>query len=31
MDYKAIKKVPVVLADNTKSGHGDTYEQPNGG
>ena len=31
MDYKAIKKVPVVLADNTKSGHGGTYEQPNGG
>ena len=31
MDYKAIKKNPVVLADNTKSGHGGTYEQPNGG
>ena len=31
MDYKAIKKVPVVMADNTKSGHGGTYEQPNGG
>ncbi|MCR5179908.1 MAG: glycosyl hydrolase 53 family protein [Bacteroidaceae bacterium] len=31
IDYKAIKKVPVVLADNTKSGHGGTYEQPNGG
>lgn len=31
LDYKAIKKVPVVLADNTKSGHGGTYEQPNGG
>ncbi|MCR4582653.1 MAG: alpha/beta hydrolase [Prevotella sp.] len=31
MDYKAIKKIPVVLADNTKSGHGGTYEQPNGG
>ena len=31
MDYKAIKKVPVVLADNTRSGHGGTYEQPNGG
>ena len=31
MDYQAIKKVPVVLADNTKSGHGGTYEQPNGG
>ena len=30
MDYKAIKKVPVVLADNTRSGHGGTYEQPNG-
>ncbi len=31
MDYKAIKQVPVVLADNTTSGHGGTYEQPNGG
>ncbi len=31
MDYKAIKKTPVVLADNTTSGHGGTYEQPNGG
>lgn len=31
MDYDAIKKVPVVLADNTQSGHGGTYEQPNGG
>ena len=31
MDYKAIKKTPVVLADNTQSGHGGTYEQPNGG
>ena len=31
MDYKAIKKVPAVLADNTQSGHGGTYEQPNGG
>ena len=31
MDYKAIKKVPVVLADNVNSGHGGTYEQPNGG
>lgn len=31
MDYKAIKKVPVVLADNTQSGHGGTYGQPNGG
>jgi len=31
MDYKAIKKVPVVLADNTQSGHGGTYEQPAGG
>ena len=31
MDYKAIKHVPVVLADNTLSGHGGTYEQPNGG
>lgn len=31
IDYQAIKKVPVVLADNTTSGHGGTYEQPNGG
>ena len=31
MDYKAIKKTPIVLADNTQSGHGGTYEQPNGG
>lgn len=31
MDYKAIKRVPVVLADNTQSGHGGTYAQPNGG
>jgi len=31
MDYEAIKRVPVVLADNTQSGHGGTYEQPNGG
>ncbi|MBR1789023.1 MAG: hypothetical protein IJ762_07555 [Bacteroidaceae bacterium] len=31
MDYEAIKKVPAVLADNTRSGHGGTYEQPNGG
>lgn len=31
MDYDAIKKVPVALADNTQSGHGGTYEQPNGG
>ncbi len=31
MDYKAIKHVPVVLADNTQSGHGGTYEQPSGG
>ena len=31
IDYKAISKNPVVLADNTKSGHGGTYEQPNGG
>lgn len=30
-DYKAIQKVPVVLADNTQSGHSGTYEQPNGG
>ena len=31
MDYKAIRHVPVVLADNTQSGHGGTYEQPSGG
>jgi hypothetical protein len=31
MDYKAIKHVPAVLADNTKSGHGGTYQQPLGG
>ncbi len=31
MDYDAISKVPVVLADNTQSGHGGTYEQPLGG
>jgi len=31
MDYDAIKKNPVVLADNTTSGHGGTYEQPCGG
>ena len=31
MDYDAIKKMPVVLADNTTSGHGGTYEQPCGG
>ena len=31
MDYDAISKMPVVLADNTQSGHGGTYEQPNGG
>ena len=31
MDYKAIRHVPVVLADNTQSGHGGTYEQPCGG
>ena len=31
MDYKAIKRVPVVLADNTQSGHGGTYDQANGG
>ena len=24
-DYKAIKRVPVVLADNTQSGHGGTH------
>ena len=31
MDYKAIRHVPVVLADNTQSGHCGTYEQPCGG
>ncbi|MBR4710181.1 MAG: alpha/beta fold hydrolase [Bacteroidaceae bacterium] len=31
MDYKAISKVPVFLADNTVSGHGGTYEKPLGG
>ena len=31
MDYKVIKHVPVVLADNTQSGHGGTYDQANGG
>ncbi len=31
MDYKAIRKVPVFLADNTRSGHGGTYEEPLGG
>lgn len=31
MDYKAIRKVPVVMADNTQSGHGGTYGQPAGG
>ena len=31
MDFLAIKKCPVVLADNTRSGHGGTYGQPNGG
>jgi len=31
MDYDAIKHVPVVLADNTTSGHQGTYEQPLGG
>ena len=31
MDYKAIRHVPVVLADNKQSGHGGTYEQPCGG
>ncbi len=31
IDFKSIKKVPAVLADNTESGHGGTYEQPNGG
>ena len=31
MDYDAIKKNPVVLADNTQSGHGGTYGEPSGG
>lgn len=31
MDYNAIRRVPVVLADNSTSGHGGTYMQPNGG
>ena len=31
MDYKVIKHVPVVLADNTQSGHSGTYDQANGG
>ncbi len=31
LDYKAIKKIPVVLADNTRSGHGGTYGEANGG
>ncbi len=30
-DYKAIRRVPVVLADNTRSGHGGTYDQEHGG
>ena len=30
-DYKSIKHVPVVLADNTRSGHGGTYGEPHGG
>ena len=29
--YHCLKKTPVVLADNTQSGHGGTYEQHNGG
>ena len=31
MDFKSIKKVQAVWADNPKAGHGGTYEQPNGG
>ncbi|MBQ9665196.1 MAG: hypothetical protein IJV33_01810 [Bacteroidaceae bacterium] len=31
IDYESISKVPVVLADNTQSGHGGTYGQPHGG
>lgn len=30
-DYESIRKVPVVWADNTPSGHGGTYNQPAGG
>ena len=30
-DYDAIKRVPVVLADNTQSGHDGTYRQEFGG
>lgn len=31
MDFKSIKKVPAVWADNAQAGHGGTYNQPNGG
>lgn len=31
MDYKSIKKVHAVWADNPSAGHGGTYNQPNGG
>lgn len=31
MDYKSIKKVPVVFADMTDAGHGATFAQPFGG
>ena len=31
IDYESIRKVPVVWADNTTSGHGGTYMQPAGG
>ena len=31
IDYESIRKVPVVWADNTSSGHGGTYMQPSGG
>lgn len=30
-DFKAIKKVPAVWADNAKAGHTGTYDQPFGG
>ena len=31
IDYESIRKVPAVWADNTKSGHGGTYNQEHGG
>ena len=31
IDYKSIKKVPVVFADMTEAGHGATFAQPYGG